>query len=301
MKKSNKEIPPGLIRLVKGVKPSKKFYILLGISSFLVITGFGMIYFYNVYLEPKSLNIAHSRNNQVPPTAQNTLSQVNPHPLEKPQDTVPKSEKKESLVTSKVEQSKEENLSVEKDREANKNIVKSDVKSIKSEIRESEIKQEKASETIESFRGADFLYRARDFEQRGLLSEAIAEYKNYMNFTGTGDSRILNKIAALYLLLGKLKEAEHYSELAIRDIKNNREILINYGVIKAKLGEIDKAEESFLKVLAVEPDNKTALFNIAILKEKKGEYAEALKYYERLYGLGDKTVLNYIERLKIKR
>lgn len=301
MEKPIKEIPPGLVRLVKGVKPSKKFYILLGISSFLVIIGFSAIYFYNVYLEPKSPNIVQLRNYNLQPATQDTVPQAAPISPEKPQDTGEKSAKNPSLGNAKVEQRKEEKFSTEKDIHPNIALAKTDLKSINTERRERGSKQDKEVETTGSFKGADFLYRARDFEQKGLFSEAIAEYKQYINFTGAGDGRILNKIATLYLLMGNLKEAEHYSQLAIKDGQNNIEILINYGVIKAKLGEIDKAEEIFIKVLEMKPENKTALFNLAVLKEKKSEYAEALKYYERLYRLGDKTVLYYIERIKEKR
>ncbi|MEN2986568.1 MAG: tetratricopeptide repeat protein, partial [Thermodesulfovibrionaceae bacterium] len=152
--------------------------------------------------------------------------------------------------------------------------------------------------SVNAFKGVDYLYRAQDFEQRGFLSDAINEYKEYINYTGKADTMILNKIAALYLLMSNLKEANHYAELAVKSNQINKEVLINYGVIKAKMGELDKAEESFLKVLSIEPDNKTALFNLALLKEKKGQFKEALNLYERLYQLGDYSVAPLIEKLK---
>jgi hypothetical protein len=44
-----KDIPPGLVRILKGSNPSKNFFLLIGISSFLVFAGFGSVYLYNAY------------------------------------------------------------------------------------------------------------------------------------------------------------------------------------------------------------------------------------------------------------
>lgn len=287
MEKSKKEIPPGLIRIVKRNKPSKKFYFLLGISIFFVFSGLGVLYFYSNFFDSKPINIVQRKHNVTVPS-------------DKLQDFEQKREAKETSDNAKGGVKKEEGFNKETEPHKNKEIAKTE-KQITRHEKERDIPKESLLNVSESFKGVDFLYRAKDFEQRGLFLEAIDEYKKYINFTGIGDGRILNKIVALYVLMGNLKEAEHYSELAIRDAQNNREILINYGVIKAKLGELNKAEEIFTKVLAIEPDNKTVLFNMALVKEKKGEYREAINFYERLYKLGDKSVLQYIERLNLTR
>lgn len=290
MEKPKRDIPPGLIRIIRGVKPSKKFYFLVIISIFLVLSGLGALYFYAYYLNSSKTNIFQTKPDTILTS-------------EKPQESSQKSEAHKDPSDIKQDQKKDSEVSNNRELKRNRSIAKNELKNSKVEKTAEVNDKTKESSTIllESFRGADFLYRAKDFEQKGLFFEAIAEYKQYINHTGIGDGRILNKIATLYLIMGNLKEAEHYSELAIKDAQNNREILINYGVIKAKLGALNKAEESFMKVLSVEPENKTVLFNMALVKEKKGEYSEALIFYERLYGLGESSALFNIERLRSKR
>ena len=166
------------------------------------------------------------------------------------------------------------------------------------EIKSNDKLKEIPLDSFETNKGLDFLYRAMDFEQKGLLLQAISEYKEYINFTGKADYKILNKIAVLYMLSGSLKEADHYAELAYKSNKNSKEVLINYGVIKAKLGEMDKAEEFFNNVLKLDPNNRNALYNLALVKEQKGENREAFKFYQKLYERGDLSIASSLERLK---
>lgn len=291
IEQQKKDIPPGLIRIVKGSKPSKKFFILLGISLFLVIAGVGIIYFYNQYFTSEI-------KNQIKSTQ--TVTQKIPQVPVQSQKTEPEKEnsnsKRENLNSY---QTKESNTSEKmKSSEESQGQTKT-VKIVQNKKAESKVAQKDVTlSSIDTFKGADYLYRAMDFEQKGLIHEAINEYKEYVNYSGKADPRILNKIATLYLLSGNIKEANHYAELAIQVDKNSKEILINYGVVKAKMGDLNKAEECFNRVLSIDPDNRNALFNIATLKELKGEYSEAIRFYERLYQLGDLSVATHIERLK---
>lgn len=289
MIEQKKDIPPGLLRIVKGNKPSKKFFLLLGLSIFLVIAGFGIIYFYNQYFTPEIKNQLKSTQ-----AITQNIPQV---PLQSQKTEVAKeNSKKENFNSSQVQESKtsEKIKSSEENQKQTKNVKIEQNKKADNRVAQKGM----PLSSIDTFKGADYLYRAQDFEQKGLIPDAISEYKDYINYSGKADPRILNKIATLYLLIGNLKEANHYAEMAIKGGHTEPQILINYGVIKAKIGQIDRAEESFNKVLSFEPDNKTALFNLALLKEKKGQIKEALSLYERLYQLGDSSVISSIERLK---
>ncbi|MCX7771254.1 MAG: tetratricopeptide repeat protein [Proteobacteria bacterium] len=278
-----KDIPPGLIRILKEGRPSKKFFIILGVSSFLVIIGFALVYYYNVYY-PINTSQIEKRQSLVTQNAQT----VNQTPVAVEQNTEIKQRQETSL--------KEQKLTMPSEKQ---NF--GEIKNIKQPALSFDKKQKEVSiMSIDTFKGADYLYRAQDFEQKGLLADAINEYKEYINYTGKADEKILNKIATLYLLSGNLKEANHYADLVYKSSKNSKEVLINYGVIKAKLGEIEKAEECFNRVLVIDPNNKNALYNLALIKEQKGEYKEAFKIYERLYQLGDLSVITSIERLKDK-
>lgn len=281
MNQSKKDIPPGLIRILKEGKPSKKFFFIIGLSSLLVIMGFIVVYYYNVY---------HSFDDKAQITKIQTMPQniqiVNQHSKVVQDDTETKAKQKMPTVEQKIKTVSEENYQLKKTEQASLSVAKK--------------QKEGILISIDTFKGADYLYRAQDFEQKGFLVDAINEYKEYINYTGKADERILNKIATLYLLIGNLKEANHYADLAYKSSKNSKETLINYGVIKAKLGEIEKAEYFFNKVLTIDPNNKNALYNLALIKEQKGEYKEAVKIYEKLYQLGDLSVITSIERLKDK-
>lgn len=274
-----KDIPPGLLRIIKGNKPSKKFFFLLGLSLFLVISGLGVVYFYNQYFTPEIKNQANPKQ-----AAIQNISQV-------------------PVQSQKTEPEKEINKEVKnpektKKLEKNQNQAKA-IKMVQNKKTENKAAQkEKPLSSIDTLKGADYLYRAQDYEHKGMLHEAINEYKEYVNYSGKAEAKILNKIATLYLLINNLKEANHYAELAIEGSKKNKEMLINYGVIKAKIGDINKAEESLNYVLTLEPENKNALFNLALIKEQKGDYKEAFKLYEKLYQLGDLSVASSLERLK---
>ncbi len=286
IEKEKKDIPPGLLRIVKGNKPSKKFFLLVGSSLFLIIAGFSAIYFYEKYfpIEAKNEPILSQRFTQNIPQSQAHTQQL-------------ESEKKSNLnENSKTLHTKQAKI-MDNANPSEQNQKRETLKIAKKTNRDNK-PTEIALNSLETFKGADFLYRAKDFEEKGLINEAINEYKEYVNYSGKAEQKILNKIATLYLLVGNLKEAEHYAELAINSSKNDKEILINYGVIKAKMGKLNEAEEIFNKVLSLDSQNKNAIYNLAILKEKKGNKKEALNLYERLYQLGDTSVISSIERLK---
>lgn len=270
--KQKKDIPPGLLRIVKGSKPSKKFFLLLVLSLFLVISGFGAVYFYTQYVTPEIKNQLKSKQ---------TVTQSIPQVPVQSQEIEPTKEINKEIKTS-------EKIKPPEKHQKQPNTIKVAQKDVQ-------------LASVDTFRGADYLYRAQDYEQKGMLKDAINEYKEYINYSGKAEAKILNKIATLYLLAGNFKEADNYIEIAIQGNKNNKEMLINYGVIKAKMGELNKAEETFNKVLSLEPENRNALFNLALIKEQKGEYKEALRLYEKLYQLGDLSAASSLERLKAYR
>lgn len=289
IEQGKREIPPGLLRIVKGNKHSKKFFLLIGISLFLIISGFSATYFYEKYFPVKA-------KNEPKPTQKFTQN----IPQSQAQTQRLEDEKKTNLKNSKTLQIKHAKAAVENTNPSEENQKKESLKVANRNSNDNK-PSEIALNSFETFKGADFLYRAQDYEEKGLINEAINEYKEYVNYSGKAEPKILNKIATLYLLSGNLKEADHYAELAINSNKNDKEILmilINYGVIKAKMGELNKAEEIFNNVLSLDSQNKTAIYNLAIVKEKKGKNKEALNLYERLYQLGDLSVISSIERLK---
>ncbi|WP_353685138.1 tetratricopeptide repeat protein [Thermodesulfovibrio sp. 3907-1M] len=295
---TKKDIPPGLITAVRKEKGSKKFIVLVALSALIVALGFVSVLLYNHYLMPE---LQRASQQTLPiATPQASVSQTQPFyaQSERPfSDTKPEAVKPsdQSRETKIAEIPKKVTKSKEKQKSMAKENLQSSTK--KQSNKSAEIPFEQFN--TETVKAADYLYRAQDFEARGNYSDAISEYREYLRITGKQEPKILDKIATLYLMIGDLKEASHYSQLSLNQAPDNVSIIINYGVIQAKTGNLTKAEECFRKVLSMNPENKTALYNLALLKEKKKQYEEALKLYERLYQLGDSQAAEAIQRVRL--
>jgi len=301
LSKTKKDIPPGLIATIRTEKSSKKTLLLMGASALIVAIGFVAVFVYNYYLIPE-----FKKSNK--PVQQNSMAQI-----EKTQQTEPVQAKMEQTSTQvkSVEPEVPEQTTKTKLTEPPTKNVKNPIEKHETSTQEKSLKQtaseKKANKpaeipleqfNTETVRAADYLYRAQDLETKGNYSEAISEYKEYLKVTGKQEPKILNKIATIYLLIGNLTEASHYAEIALQQAPDSLAVLLNYGVIHAKMGNLLKAEECFRKVLSVSPENKIAHYNLALLKEKKKEYKEALKLYEKLYQLGDSQAAEAIERVR---
>ncbi|MCX7724262.1 MAG: tetratricopeptide repeat protein [Thermodesulfovibrio sp.] len=301
--KNKKGIPPGLLRVIKTEKISKKTLLLIGLSALIVAAGFVTVFLYNQYLIPELKSSSKS-------VQKDLMAKI-----EKPQE--------KEFIQAKIEQTTEQTKSLESEppKQNPKGKLGESISETKTKPREKSIplnqgknpkhvqisterKTGKSSEVpfeqfnTETAKAADYLYRAQDLETKGNYIEAISEYKEYLKITGKKDSKILNKLATLYLLVGNLKEASYYAEMALQQTPDSVTVLVNYGVINAKMGNLQKAEECFRKVISISPENKSALYNLALLKEKNKEYKEALHLYEKLYKLGDPQAQEAIERVR---
>ena len=286
LSKIKKDIPPGLIRIVRGEKNQKKYLFIIGASVLAVLLGFTSLFIFNSYLKDTSKNPTPISEQNLPTDTKNSQPDIKMESVtvknESPSFT-------ENKASSKTESPK--NVSVE----TKKNPTKFSKQEKIIENREIPI----TSPHLDTFREVDYLYRAQDFENKGMYKEAVIEYIEYLNITKKKDPKILNKIATFYLFLNNLSEASHYAETAFNIAPKNVSILINNGVIKAKLKDFTKAEDYFKSALALEPNNKNALYNLALLKEQKGEFEEARRLYEKLLQLGDPYALEGIERVKL--
>ena len=282
LSKIKKDIPPGLIRILKGEKKSKKSLFLIGASVFAVLLGFTSLFIFNNYLKDTSKNPPPINEQSLPADTKNSQSEI----------------KTESLTAKDEKPSLAENKTPSKT-ESPKKIDTKPKENLAKISKQEKIEIPITHPDLDTFRAVDYLYRAQDFESKGMYKEAVIEYIEYLNITKKKDPKILNKIATLYLFLNNLSEASHYAETALNIAPQNISILINNGVIKAKLKEFTKAEDYFKKALILDPNNKNALYNLALLKEQKGEYEEAMRLYEKLLQLGDPYAMEGIERVKL--
>ncbi|GAB5045770.1 tetratricopeptide repeat protein [Thermodesulfovibrio sp. TK110] len=295
--RTKKDIPPGLITVVKKEKGSKKSIFLIALSALIVAIGFVLVFLYN-QLIPELQKTSKPASQIVTPASLPQNQQTQPIYVQN-ETTQTKTEEIKPSKYSVAEISKKVTKSSEKQKTLAQKKPSKQPSAEKTSNRLTEIPLEQFN--TETVKAADYLYRAQDYEARGNYSDAISEYREYLRITGKQEPKILDKIATLYLLIGDLKEASHYSQLSLNQAPDNIPIIINYGVIQAKIGNLTKAEECFRKVLSMNPENKTALYNLALLKEKKKQYEEALKLYEKLYQLGDPQAAEAIQRVRSQR
>lgn len=141
------------------------------------------------------------------------------------------------------------------------------------------------------------LWRGLTFEEKGLFEKAIEEYKAYLQ--RKRDHLVSNKVASLLIRLNKLKEAKETLEDAMASGASCPGIYVNYGVVLAKLGDLEGAERVFRTALLIYPDHRDLLYNLGVLLEFKGDRKGAREVYERLQTLGDPEAPDALQRLNL--
>jgi len=123
--------------------------------------------------------------------------------------------------------------------------------------------------------------------KRGDLSSAIVELEQLYD-ENYRTSALYGSLGSFYLIN---KEYDKAVELAKEGIEYSETDLIsrdNLGQAYIALGELDKAEEVYDKLLPQSPKFMEPYFNYANIMEKRGNLADAKKYYE--------TALTYEEK-----
>ncbi|MCX7857676.1 MAG: tetratricopeptide repeat protein [Deltaproteobacteria bacterium] len=291
MDKKIKDVPPGLFDLVKRHRRSKMTLIIFVVCGFSVILGlFATRYMKEIgetrfSVPEKKEEISGEKVIRVEPEVR---------VVEKP----PLAEKKEGPQIKKPEEKTVTKLLAK--REISKPMLQTE-KKVSEQISPTGKRSEDVHHSPPSDTGVDYLFRAHYYESKGMIREAIAEYREYLKHIKKEDPKILNKLTALCLMDQDLKGATYFSELAVKNAPSDPGVLLNYGVLKARIGENDTAEEIFKKVLNIDPGNINAMYNLAIIKEKKGEISEAEKIYSTLKDLGDKAAEEALYRIKSQR
>jgi len=146
----------------------------------------------------------------------------------------------------------------------------------------------------------DLLYRANTCEERGDYGCAIKIYEDVLKID-SGNFRLLNHIAYLYIRLGEPDRAIEYIN-KLKGLKPDYiPSMINLSVALMMKREYMEAERILLEAFALEPYNRTVLLNIAILYENIGRFDDAIEFYKRLLSLGDRRAIEALRRLRLKQ
>lgn len=304
-------IPPGLINMVSTLKKresnKRRLAIVMILALITVGAGFITVYLVEIYLKGGTRQselqkgMTEQRKQQVQPS-QAVLN-------EKPHQEPLTEEQKRMGETVKARQP--EKKSEEKDiQEKKRGMVEPQKKSplkkpVQEVIQDSKFKNSDEPEKTPRIEKPKpdtsekdlYLYMAKNYEAKGDYPNALVSYKKVLDIEPK-NYRVMNNIASILIRLNSYNEARIYSQMAI-DVRNDYVPgLINMGIVLAKLGEAQEAENCLLKALTLEPNNRDAILNIAIFYEKEGSYDKAREYYLRLKQLGDQQGSLGLERIK---
>src|SRR5207248_1821590 len=101
------------------------------------------------------------------------------------------------------------------------------------------------------------------------------------------DHRDWNALAWTYLQSGQSELALEAARRAHQGNRNNLDYLNTLGVAYGEMGELERAESSFRKVLKRKPVFLDALVNLAKTLEKQERFADAIPHYERALALDE--------------
>lgn len=96
-------------------------------------------------------------------------------------------------------------------------------------------------------------------------------------------TRAFNNYGAFLFAQRRYREAIEQLKVAANDqfYENRPQVYENLGVAYAQLGEMDNAEDSFIRATKLNPTQGRALLELADIRYKQQNYVEARDYYQR--------------------
>jgi len=289
-------VPPNLARIIQKSsqrkKVERKFVILAVVMLFLVVAGFGAVYFFESYLTSPSIYTAARQNlapRDVPPAphvtpqapaVQQTPAAVSPvsQPEVRPEPKIaPKIEAKALPMEAhkpKIETTSQP-TEAKQDRRA----------AAGSRTSRSSKRSSESSENLRTERDI-LLYSARSYEQNRNYSQAITDYKKALD-KDPRNYLIMNSLASALIKTGAFEESIRYSRDALNYQKNYIPALINLGIAYVQNGNMTDGETYLTRARTIEPMNRAVLLNLALLYERLPNYQESFTHFQKLSGMKD--------------
>jgi tetratricopeptide (TPR) repeat protein len=82
--------------------------------------------------------------------------------------------------------------------------------------------------------------------------------------------------------------------LGFKDMKYQKFIINNLGVIFVQQQDLDKAEAAFNEALQIDPAYKPSQFNLGLVYHIRGDKAKALEYWLKYLGLSELSANSFI-------
>jgi len=131
-----------------------------------------------------------------------------------------------------------------------------------------------------------YLYAGRENDLRGDPNAALENYLKALELRPK-DPDILNRVAYMYLKLGRAGDSLEYSEKAAALRPGFTSALVNAGIACMAMGSPELARGYLVRAVEAEPANRNALLNLGLAYEKDGNHEEAMATFRRLALTGD--------------
>ena len=316
----NTAVPPHLASIITRSSDKKKrqtrFIIIAAVVLFIVIAGFGAVYYIDIYMKPSGMLKTSSGLRTAPPTrTQHPVTQT-------PQTQAPVAEPPQKTVTPPAPQSnifpEEPKKTVQSASALPKADIPAEPKAVKPALTQAEpavtvrgakkqasekadmgtvenkpapsVAQERPRrESIEDRRKSDrdaALYAAKNYEESGSLQQAIANYRKALQLDGR-NYVIMTSLSGALIKTGSYAESAQYSRYALNTNRNYVPAMINLAIASIQLGNLTEGEQNLLRARSLEPASKSVLFNLALLYENQKKYQEAYGVYEKIAAGGN--------------
>ncbi len=304
----NTAVPPHLATIITRASDKKKrqtrFVIVAAVVLFIVIVGFGAVYYMDIYMKPSGMLKTAVAPKTAPPPPQAPVRGAAGIPAaEPPQKTETPPAPKVNVIPEEPKKTAEAAAVPPKT-----DIPPAEPKAAKPALTQAEpavtvrgagkqppsstssVTQERPKRgAIEDGRKGDrdaALYAAKNYEESGNLSQAVANYKKALQLDGK-NYIIMTSLSGALIKTGAYAESIQYSRFALNTNRDYVPAMINLAVASIQLGNLPEGEQSLLKARSLEPVNKSVLFNLALLYENQKRYREAYGVYEKIAAGGN--------------
>lgn len=287
-KQEHGDVPLGLKRIVsdsqKRALLKKKLMTFSFFIAFVVISGFGAVYFMESYIKPVTVKKSVQQNSsEIRPSGQisdKTNRSITTSPSDTPLED--SNSKHEIALNSSIQTAGQTD---------EKDVVDASGKTSPSSVptpRSIELHIDKKQEaTLHLNDDRDLLlYSARAYESKKDYCQALLNYKKALELDPQ-NYIIMNNISSVLIHIGNFSDALQYLENALSVKRDYVPSLINLGISYIRLGNSVEGESYLLKALSIEPSNKNAMFNIAIFYERQGDNNEAYNYFYKFFEMGE--------------
>ena len=287
-KKEHGDVPLGLKRIVsdsqKRTLLKKKLMAFSFLIAFVVISGFGAVYFMESYIKPVTIKKSVQQNiNEIIPSGQTSDKAnipITAIPSNTPLEDI--NSRHEIIPNSSIQTAEQTDKKIVVD--AGEEIIPSPETT--PPVTEFHIvNKQEVTQNLNDDKDS-LLYSARAYESKKDYYQALLNYKKALELDPQ-NYIIMNNISSVLIHMENFSDALRYLENALSIKRDYVPSLINLGISYIRLGNSVEGESYLLKALSIEPSNKYAMFNIAIFYERQGDNDAAYNYFYKLLEMGE--------------